>query len=458
MHAPPTAPTAPATGATNWRWSRPAVTTIAALTAVNLFNYMDRFVLSALYTQLGQPVAEGGLGLDKGQQGDLYSAFIIVYSLTAPAFGVLGDRVRRTWLLAGAALLWTLATGACGLAQGMMALLIARACTGIGEAAYASITPSIVSDLVPAGARGRALATFNAAIPVGSAMAFIVGGAVAARYGWRHAFWVAAVPGLFLVVWILFLREPKRGAMDAAGAGQAPGGAASARVPLVTTLRALVRRPFVLPVLGYILQTAGFGALAIWAPSFLEEAKGMSLETATTMFGVVVVTSGLLGTVAGGWLGDRWLRADPRGLMWLCATTSLAAVPCVIGVIYAHSPAVIWPCIGAGCLLLVMSVGPVNAQIVNVLGPRERATGVAVCTTLIHLLGDVPSVPVIGNLVDHLTAQHDRAHAWEQAFMVVPACILAGALAWLAAGLWGRLTHADAGSAGANTGHAEARA
>ncbi len=415
------------------RWTSAVVVPLAALTGINLFNYMDRFVLSALYTELEKPLELGGLGLDKGQEGTLYSAFIIVYALLSPLFGVLGDRWRRMWIIAGAVVLWSLATAAGGLAAGFLSLLVARAFTGIGEAAYASITPSVLSDLVPAPARGRALSWFNAAIPVGAALGFGVGGFMVSHFGWREAFLAAGLPGLGLAVFVAFLREPVRGAMD--------GARHAAKRPLGQMARQLWRRQFILPTLGYVLQTAGFGALGIWAPTFLEQAKGIPQDQATMLFGVIVVTTGLSGTLLGGWLGDRWLRRDPRALMWTCALSSLAAVPCVAAVSFLDSHFWIWVCVAAGSFFLVMSVGPVNAQLVNVLRPTERATGVAVSTTAIHMLGDVPSVPFIGGLVDHLTTTQGLAAAWNHSFLVIPVAVLLGALAWLAAGLWGQLHH-----------------
>lgn len=413
-----------------WSWRTPGVVMpLAALTLINLFNYIDRYVLSAIATKLELPPEQGGLGLDKGQQGDLYSAFIVVYALASPSFGVLGDRFRRTWLVAGAVLLWSVATSASGFMWSFGALLVARALTGVGEAAYASVTPSIISDLVPSRARGRALAVFNAAIPVGAALGFVLGGAMAEAYGWREAFLVAGLPGVALAVWMLFMREPVRGAMDA--------GDHSRPEPIGTVMRHLARRTFTLPVFGYVLQTAGFGALGFWAPSYLEQAKGMSTGTATIAFGAVIVGTGLAGTILGGVLGDRWLRRDPRGLMWTCAISSLLAVPFVAGVVLCQAHWAVWACISAGSFLLVMSVGPVNAQVVNALRPAERATGVAVCTMLIHLLGDVPSVPAIGAVNDALAPQLGVAGAWERAYLIVPALVLGGALVWFAAALWG---------------------
>ena len=400
---------------------RSAVLTIAALTGVNLFNYIDRFVIASLFTSLGQPTDEGGLALTKDQQGFLYSAFIIVYCVASPIFGVLGDRGRRMWLLASAVALWSVATASGGWAVGFVSLFLARAITGIGEAAYASIAPAVISDLVPAEGRSRALSVYNAAIPVGAAMGFALGGFVAARYGWREAFLVAGAPGLALAVLVAFLRDPPRGQMDAAE---------DAKKPWREAVRELANGAFLWPVAGYVLQTAGYGALGVWAPSYLEESKGIPGDRAAITVGAIVAGTGLVGTLAGGWIGDRWRRRDPRGLMYTCAISSLLATPFLVALTLADSEPMVWGCVAIASFFLALSIGPVNSQIVNVLPAATRATGVAASTTLIHVLGDVPSVPLIGWIARSLSI--DGSFDW--AMGVVPATIFASAFLWWWAG------------------------
>jgi len=401
---------------------RPAALTIAALTGVNLFNYIDRFVIASLFTSLGQPVSAGGLGLTKDEQGLLYSAFIIVYCVASPVFGVLGDRGRRTWLLAGAVVLWSVATAGGGWATGFLSLFIARALTGIGEAAYASIAPAVISDLVPAEGRSRALSVYNAAIPVGAALGFALGGIVAASHGWRAAFLVAGVPGLAFAVLVAFLRDPPRGQMD-------PG--SESREPWAVAVRKLAHGAFLWPVAGYVFQTAGFGALGVWAPSYLEQSKGIPGDRASITVGAIVAGTGLVGTLAGGWIGDRWRRRDRRGLMFTCAVSSLLATPFLVLLILAKAEWAIWSTVAISSFLLALSIGPVNSQIVNVLPAATRATGVAASTTLIHLLGDVPSIPLIG----WIDTRIGTASGFDWALGVVPATIFASALVWWWAGL-----------------------
>src|SRR5262249_13870688 len=148
---------------------------------------------------------------------------------------------------------------------------------------------------------------FYAALPVGSALGFTVGGAVGEHFGWRHAFWVAGGPGFLLGILAMALREPVRGGTDGTGV------VAPHRPPVGDGARTLVRtRSFVVNTAGYTVMTFAMGALAAWMPTFLNRFRGLSLTQAGVWFGGVLVVAGFLGTLAGGWLGDR-LQARDRG-------------------------------------------------------------------------------------------------------------------------------------------------
>ena len=163
-------------------------------------------------------------------------------------------------------------------------LFAARAAVGVGEAAYGTISPALLADYFPRERRGRVFAVFFAAIPIGSALGYIVGGLVDHYFGWRQAFFVAGVPGLVLAALAVRLYDPPRGAQDSAG-GVTPGARAA--------YAALVRnRPYVLTVLGYAAYTFAIGALAFWTPAFLERTRGIPQARATVQFGAIVVATG----------------------------------------------------------------------------------------------------------------------------------------------------------------------
>jgi MFS family permease len=397
---------------------RAALWALGVLTGINLLNYLDRYVVSAIVPDLKR-----ALSLTDTELGGLMSAFMLVYMITAPAFGSWGDRGARTRPIALGVFVWSLATALSGLAQSYAQLLAGRALVGIGEAAYVAIAPALLADCFAREGRGRVYAVLNMAIPVGAALGYIVGGLVSAHWGWRAAFFVAGAPGMLLSAAVLWLPDPPRGAQDGPQRAAAP--AAAAASPLAIYLRLLRRWPYVVVVLGYAAYTFGLGGLAFWMPTFLERVRHIPPAAATTGFGVIVLVTGFVGTFAGGWLGDHLLRFSRQAYLWFSAVLTLLAVPCALLALLAPSPAVYYPAIVGAQLLLFMSTGPINAAIVNIAGPLERASAIALSMFAIHLLGDVPSPALIGRL-SHLSSLGE-------ATLIVPVAFAVAGVIWLVA-------------------------
>src|SRR5579872_2027520 len=180
--------------------------TLAILTGLNLFNYIDRAVLNAVRT----PMA-ADFHVSYGDSGMAFTAFMIGYFLTSPIFGWLGDRWSRKWLIAAGIFVWSLGTILTGFAATFAMMLAFRVLVGLGEASYATISPSLISDSYAPAKRNNALTIFYVACPVGAALGTIIGGIIAAKWGWRHAFIWAGAPGLFLALVLLPFDELKRG-------------------------------------------------------------------------------------------------------------------------------------------------------------------------------------------------------------------------------------------------------
>ena len=395
---------------------RAALWALGVLTAINLVNYLDRYVVPPIFSDL-----KSAMQLSDTKLGLLLPAFLIVYSVAAPLFGARGDRGARPRLIAGGVFVWSLATVLSGLAQSYSQLFAARALVGIGEAAYVAIAPALLADFFQAGSRGRVFAVLNMAIPVGSALGFIVGGLVSVHFGWRAVFYLAGAPGLLLAAALLWLPDPPRGAQD--GTTTAPAGAT--RSSLAVYLSLLRQGPYLLLVLGYAAYTFALGGLASWMPSFLERAHGIPKAQASTGFGAIVVITGFLGTFAGGWLGDYWLRYSRQAYLWFSGATTVLAVPFAAVALTADAPPIYYGAIVVAELLLFMSTGPINAAIVNIVSPFERASAMALCMLLIHVLGDVQSPWVIGWLSDQSSLA--------RAVLIVPVAIALGGLIWFAA-------------------------
>jgi MFS family permease len=396
---------------------RSALRVLLTLSAINLLSYLDRYLVPPLVPDL-----ESAMRLSHEQAGRLWSAFMIVYMITAPVFGAWGDRATRTRPIALGVFIWSIATVLSGLAENYQQLFAARALVGVGEAAYIAIASALLADCFPLRARGRVYAVFNMAIPVGAALGYVLGGLIGHHFGWRQAFFLCGAPGVLLALAVLRLPDPPRGGQELRPVrARAAAGAVSAAVAGYVSL--LRRGPYMLIVLGYAAYTFGLGGLSFWMPSFLERVRGISPDAATTGFGAIVVVTGVVGTLLGGWLGDYCLRRSPQGYLWLSGAVTLAAAPLALLALIAPAPHVFYPAVVVAELLLFMSTGPINAAIANIVSPLERASAMALSMFAIHLLGDVPSPQLIGYLADIGSLAH--------AVLIVPVAIAIGGSIWL---------------------------
>jgi len=390
---------------------RAAGVALALLTLVNLLNYLDRYVPAALFESLRR----SELRLSDGQLGLLMTSFMLVYMVASPVFAWLADRgASRPRLLAVGVLVWSVATFLGGLARSYPELFLARAAVGVGEAAYATVAPALLADLYGPERRGRVFSVFYAAIPVGSALGYVVGGLVDRALGWRAAFFVAGVPGALLALLLLRLADPPRGARDP---GVATGGGAGAYRRLAGN------RAYLLLVAGYTAYTFAMGAMGAWLPAFLERVRGLPGAEASVTFGFILVATGFAGTFAGGFLGDWLLSRTRQAYLWLSGVATLLAFPLSILVLAAAGRGTWLPALVGAQLLMFASTGPVNSALVNAVAPGDRATAVAISIFAIHALGDVPSPWLIGRLSDAL--------GLERAVLLMPAAVLAGAAIWL---------------------------
>jgi len=358
---------------------------LGALTGLNALNYLDRYVGAATL-----PLMLASLAISDAAGGLLQSAFILTYAIVCPFIGWAGDRSPRMRLAAAGVFVWSAATVASGLAPTYAVLLLARAVVGVGEASYAVVTPSLLSDCYPPERRARVLGIFYAAIPVGSALGYVVGGLVGEHFGWRAAFFVAGAPGVALAFVLLLLPEPRRGARDT-------GVAAATPLSLSASLHALVaRRSWVSNTVAQVIYTFAMGGLATWMPTYFVRERGIPLATAASTFGLILVAAGFLGTLLGGRLSDALARRVGGAHFVLSGWSLVASIIFTLPAVLAPSPVIFWPATFITLLLLFMNIGPLNAAMANVLPADLRARGFAVTTGVIHLLGDAASPWLIG--------------------------------------------------------------
>ena len=368
------------------------VATLAALTSLNLLDYLDRQLLAAVL-----PALQAELRIGDEQAGTIATAFMLGYFLTAPVFGWLGDRLSRTWLIATGVFVWSLGTLLSGHANAYVSLLLFRVLVGFGEASFGTISPGWIADLFPPVRRNNAITIFYFAIPVGSALGYLMGGYLAVHYGWRSAFLWAGYPGLLLAGTLFLLREPTRGASEPA-AGEPAGGSAPAGW---RAYPALAKYPgYLLVVAGYTAQTFALGGFSLWAPTFLCRVHHMALDQAGFFFSASLAATGLVATLAGGFWATRWQRRTGTGYAWVLALSASLAAPVAFAAFSLADLGQAKVALVATMFLLFLSTGPVNTLILETVPVAMRASAMAASIFAIHLFGDLWSPKFVGYLSD----------------------------------------------------------
>ena len=387
--------------------------TLAILTGLNLFNFLDRYVLSAVLSSVKQD-----LSLTDGHAGALTTAFMLGYFLTSPIFGYLGDRLPRKWLIAVGIFVWSLGTVLTGFAHSFGQMMAFRVLVGLGEASYATISPSLISDQYGPGKRNFALTIFYVAIPVGAALGNILGGEIATHASWRDAFIWAGAPGLLLALALLPFEEPAR------GQSEGPGAQVHAK-PTIKDVLALFRVPqYMLVVLGYTAYTFALGAFGTWGPSFFVRVHGMSEAQAGNFFGVMMVITGLLGTFIGGYLASAWHKRNPSGYALTMGLSVALAVPFSFLTFTLPNPMASQGCLALAMFLLWFCTGPVNTLTLETVPPNLHASAMAVSIFMIHLFGDLWSSQIVGTL-------SDQWQSLRKAVLILPVALIAAAALWL---------------------------
>jgi MFS family permease len=397
---------------------------LGVLTLINFLNYIDRQVLPGVASLMTK---DPQLRLTDTELGLLEGALLLSYTLLAPVFGRLGDRVSRTKLMAAAAIIWSLATGVVGfidhlpflpqsvalpfvtISGAALAMALMRAVVGVGESSYATITPTLVADYFPASKRATALGIFQAAIPMGFALGFVIGGLLGAYFGWRVAFMMVGLPGMLAAGLVWKLKEPVRGGTDVDAHGQ-PLPPVDPDAPqeswFKTAWRILKNRDWLLSTAGYAALTSVLGAFASYAALLLARDKGMSDSAAAITLGLVTLLGGAAGTFGGGWIADKVVAKRKNGYWLVCAASSLLGMLPALGALLFGNPYLYLPSIFFAVFFLFVNNAPFHAILINSVPASIRASAVALNIVVIHAFGDLLTRTGVGFLSDSLKAGH----------------------------------------------------
>ncbi len=390
-----------------------ARTALFLLLGINLFNYIDRQILAALEPDIRATFFAPGDVNAMWKTGLLGDAFFVTYMISAPILGFLADRISR-WIIVGfAVVLWSLASGGSGLAATFTILFATRIFVGIGEGGYGPAAPTILADLFPIDIRGRVMAIFYTAIPVGSALGYVIGGVVGAHLGWRWAFYLVTLPGLLLGLLCFWQRDPRVSEHHLAQE--------SARRGIGDYLRLFRTRSYLINCVAQTLMTFVTGGLGFWVAAYLRY-RNQSANVGMTIFGLITVVAGLVSTLLGGIIADRLRSRFAASYFWVSGIGMLIACPLFIATLYIPFPAA-WITMFLAIFFLFLNTGPSNTALANVSLPAVRATAFAANIFVVHAFGDVQAFWLLGYI-----GGHANMHV---AFLFVSAIIFASGVTWL---------------------------
>jgi MFS family permease len=374
----------------------PATVTLLLLIALNLLNYIDRYILPGEVSLIQREFHS-----TDQQMGALTTALFFFYMFAAPLTGWLGDWFRRKPLIITGAVFWSVATLATAWVHDYTTLYIRHALVGVGEATFGICAPAVLADFYPERERNRILSIFYLAIPVGAALGYLAGGQLGPLWGWRAPFFICAIPGLAIAaLYGWFGSEPERGAFDRVRPTRERSATRASFVEFVLRAFRLFTNPaYLCATFGLAALTFAMGGISAWVPEFLRRSAGFSVGASSQVVGAITVVDGIAGTLIGGWIAQRWLRTNHHALYLLSFWSVALTLPC--GILVFFGPAA-WavPSLFAAEFFLFLNTGPLNTAIVNSVNGQIRATAIACNLFIIHCFGDTFSPQIIGLISD----------------------------------------------------------
>jgi MFS family permease len=365
------------------------------LFGINTMNFYDRQIFSAVAELVRKEWT-----LSDTQLGTLGTAFILMYAVVGLPLGRLADTRSRRKILGISISLWSILTAASGLAPNFSWLFAGRLAVGVGEAGCAPAANSLIGDLYPPKRRAMALSIFMLGIPIGLFLSYLLSGLIAQAFSWREAFYFACIPGLILGLLAFSLPDPQRGALEGhpAASKQRPGS------PFWIVLG--------IPTILWIIISGAlhnFNAYAVNAflPAFLMRTHLMAVKDATSVTAIVLGAVGIIGLLAGGWMGDRIGSKRKDGKLLMTSVAMVVAAPAYYFALQQPPGATVtfMLLMGTGSMFAYVYYAGVYASIQDVVEPRLRGTAMALYFFAMYILGASLGPVVTGMMSDHFAKQ-----------------------------------------------------
>jgi predicted MFS family arabinose efflux permease len=396
---------------------------LLVLTLMYALNLLDRQLLPMLAQSIKVEfrLSDTQLGLLSG------IVFALFYMSVAVPVALLADRANRVRIVAWSCLFWSLFTALTGVCTSVWQLFLARIGVGIGEAGGTAPSYSVVADYFPPERRSGAMAILNLGLPLGMGAGIALAGTVGASFGWRAAFFVAALPGVVLAaVLLLTVVEPRRGRLDG------PTRSESHSEPFIHSLRTFLRTPLLLrATIATSVAAAAFVGLTSWAPTYLMRTRGMSLRDVGLYYSVTSTIGMALGLALGGFLADRLSVRNPRAITYVPAAALLAAVPTLALALQFEQWKYTLAFLVLPTMLGIFYSGPATAIIQNGSLPSQRSTISALYLFCANIVGHGGGPLLVGYVSDKLAPSYGKDSLTMALFALLPVyCVAAAAYIW----------------------------
>lgn len=379
-----------------------------------MFDYIDRTIVTSMFTSI-----ERDWGITHTQSGLLVSAvYWAIVLLTFPV-SILVDRWSRTKTIGIMAIMWSVATALCALTGNFVQLFMARLLIGVGEAGYAPGGSAMISGLYPIDKRARMMGLWNASIPLGSAIGVLLGGIIAVRLGWKHAFGIVAVPGLIVSILFLFVKDYKT--VDLSFLDK---NSKIVKMERKDIIKEFVSKPSVLfTYFGIASVVFVTTSILTWLPTYFEKVRLVPQEKAGQMASSVMLLA-IIGAPLGGYLTDLWRKSRPNArLLYPALSTLLSAITLFIALSFLKGTVQYIVLLIFGILVLSFISGAA-AVTQDVIHPGLRATSYAIAVVVQNLLGASTAPIIMGKIYDLTNIQ--------TALSILPIILLMGTvLFWL---------------------------
>jgi MFS family permease len=386
--------------------SKNAMGILLFLTLLNIINMVDRNLITSFGTDI-----INDLNLSDFQFGLLTGPiFVVFYSIAGLFMGALADRVHRPRLIAAALVLWSVLTALAGMAKNVTQIGIARLFIGIGESAMTPSALSMLADMFPKAKRGTATGIYYLGVPLGAGASFIVAGILGPMIGWRNCFIVLGAFGMLLVLVLLFLKDPKRGAMekdDSAATEQQTNRLIGSiwRYVISDVFAVLKSSPALFwTMIGAVILHIPIGA-GQFAIVWLERERGFGLGEISTTYGLIYIVFGTAGTLLGGMLSDWYQARFKGGRVRFLAYLMLCMTPILISFRFVDTSSTLFYVLMAGSMFGISSIyGPIFSTVQDITPARLRGVMTGLLLVGCNLLGVGIGAMMTGGLSDVFSA------------------------------------------------------